>query len=986
MAVKASLKDFEPFFGGDKKGGMLVQAMFNGTNYTDRVDFHSGLMTELLRASNFKNWKNVRSQTNGQAQLPDDVHQELTDLIITTALFHRLIDQSASAGTNLGEAQTKIIDSMMDYLNSSYNPIATYRVPHSVADVTGRNVNIVYGSRTPSDDILYFMVERAMWDAQHNGGTNTLSTKRDNTMTHDEWITWIIDCAVPGLNKNSTTDLNLCWGSVLKNPEVVTALQAIDTPNRVINVIDSIQNALRTVMKRMIMQIKNDVMTEEPGVSNGRLAPNRLPTNDVAGKFGVTTVRNFLAGDRKMHYDRMFKDMARAAIANAIRTSVNTTFTIPHTTLRHPEAKNFFDQVYKSWPSMSSDLKLFYGQNISIFAKVGSSSLYDISNDQYRQQHMKMDWVRLTPRELDALFAKPSFSPAEYANLRVNLMKNPASGYSEILFGSNLPDIPTGANVWYTKSNGAFGHVQTPPVDFLRRLYSSVYGADVSATGDIHVRYTNPTIVFTLSNVEGNYVNRSKNPFDLDIGKFVNAAIQREDAAMTSSIAPAPVSGDLSSYPFMNAYDMAYGKLWSFDAQKGQYFRTDENNRRVYYDEGIKGDTSTCYATYLAKGDSAGCIRVIQCLADGNSKSLNRCLEVIGDGDLWTVASDDVTKVSPDMVKLVLRKFGVKGYDMRDSNGVSYRIPMSYEEWKHKIVPTFDKDVADTILNNSKLNTYLRGLISVCRSNPSIINKNNPTIVARDNTPDYFKNLNMRQYRVIDPQGKTKFETFAEMLRNATEPPIVSQNLFNPFIGGYGSNMMFFNPHTNQLPAMMGGGFYAATVPSLITSGTSMDDLNKQSNILKTGSSSMFTSLLTNIKNAFNDVGLQLHPEDIQRIVNTVTKLNEYEEQLARLCTILINIVKLARFYGVSLENVDRDNQRTVKLSDIQSGEDIRDFVRGHVRQLTSNMVTNMSVQQASAYELMSKIGPRFFDDCAGKTSASGTGLVPSSEQQLVDI
>ncbi|VBB18238.1 hypothetical protein YASMINEVIRUS_701 [Yasminevirus sp. GU-2018] len=994
MASKTSLKDFEPFFGGDQKGAFLVQAMFNGTNYTDRTGLNSGLMIELLRAENYKNFGTVASSVNGQRHGADDVHQDVTDLIITTALFHRSIDQSSTAGTNLGDAINRISSAVTEFLN--VNPAATPRTLNSVASQANQDIPTAYGlvagNYSNGVHLLHLLADRAVWDAQTNGANQNLSGRQDvHGRTQTTAINQVVDCAV--VAPVAPGDMNLCWGAVAgQNPDASSALAALEAAgvaNARATITNAIQDELRNVLQQIIRSMKAEMLARYPTLGSTPNNPqfNQLSNNNNLGNRSIATVQAFLDPATRSKYLQMIRDLSNAGVPRAIKNVVNTTVAIPHTTLAVADAKAFFDKVYSAWPTMSADIKQFYGQNISIFAKTGSP-LVDTNNDQYRKQALAMDWVRLTPSEVDALFRQGrSLTPAELGNLRVNLMKSQLSGNKDVLFGSNLPDVPSGSNVWYTQNNGTYGHVIAPPADFLRRLYSTVYSmaGPIASPFNINITYTNPVLNLQLTNVESVIANRPKGPFNLNIGKFTAAAIRREDDQIENQVQQqtGPVDASLDAYSFLTAYDMVYGQLWTFDTQKGQYYRVDAGNKRVYYDDAAKGDTRTCYASYLGKGSDPNCLRVIQCIADGNSKSLNRCLDVIGDGDLWEVAADDVQKVGPDMVKLVLRKFGVKGYEETDSNGVKYKVPMSYDEWENLVVANFPDDVKNTIKSNNRLKTYIKGLIGVCRSNPNILNRNNPSIVARDNTPDYIRNLNMRKYKIPSVSRKTQYEFFAEQLRNAVQPTSVDAGWFNPITSGSFSNIMFVNPYTTPVPAMLGGGFYAATVPSLISRGTGADAMERQAQILKNGSASMFASLLATITNALADTGIQLHSDDKARLLGVVKKLENYETQLAKMCSVLINIVKIARFYGVSLENVDKDHLRVMKLSDLHTVDDIRDFVRGYARELTKNMITNMSIQQAAAYELMSKAGPRLIDDCTGRSDSSAPSV---SSRQLVSI
>jgi len=106
-------------------------------------------------------------------------------------------------------------------------------------------------------------------------------------------------------------------------------------------------------------------------------------------------------------------------------------------------------------------------------------------------------------------------------------------------------------------------------------------------------------------------------------------------------------------------------------------------------------------------------------------------------------------------------------------------------------------------------------------------------------------------------------------------------------------------------------------------------------------------------------------------------KMEKYEEQLAKMCIALNEFVKLARAFGISLENIDKNNYRVIDFKDIHSYSDIADFVRRYATDITKNMSTNMTIQQATTYEFMNKIVPRYLDECVNKL-----GGVPASTTQ----
>lgn len=886
------LKEFEPFFGGDQKGPCMVQAMYLGTDYT-KPAVDSSLMCELLKACNFKNHQSTRSST-GQNQGPNDVHQDVTDLVINTALFHRSVDESSTAGSSVGSVLDKLRGAMKlklasavsnDALTTTYNHLAN----GSLSDYYVTLITNTVATNQPYDAVF-----------------------RDH----------VVAC-----NQQN------CIGNFLETPEIQSALSSLEGLNRTmdIHVIDNIQTEMKNTLVRLANQIRAELR-------------QRNPTVRVADASVVKAYLSADGGAVKQNLVKVLNAGLDGAVVTAVRNTVNVNVNIRRTTLSNDVAKSFVDVVFGKWAELNSDVRNFYLQNVALFAKVGSG-LYDAS---VRKQSDVSDWVHLSTDDVDKLFASGrALGDNERANLRVNLLKNPSTGMKDVLFGSNLPDVPSGSNVWYSQQNGT-GVVPTPSTDFLRQLYQTVYSNGVA--GNVVVGSS------TLDNVAA---TRSKAPFALDPSKFVSSVLKRDSTSTedhTKQLSAPVVTGDATGYPILSAFDNVYGKLWSYDSSKGQYYRVDEGNRRVYYDESAVGDASTCYSTYLAKGNSEGCKRVIQCIIDGNSQTLSRCLDTLGNVDLWAVASDDVQKVDPDMIRLFLRKFGVQAYEDIDHNGVRYKIPMSFEEWKTVVVDKFDDKLKATILDNTKLLSYIRGLLGVCRANPSILNKNNVNIISRDTTPEYISNLQMRKYKVPASSKKSQYQFFADSLQNALQTPDSNPSaVLTPLLRGNFSNVTFFSPANVQAPVMFGGNHNLA--------------LDQSERILKNGSSSMFSNLLSSISVSLAESGIQLHAEDQARLKNSVKQLETHEQALAKISTLLVSLVKLARFYGTSLEGVDRDHFRTLRISDLRTPDDVRDYVRRCAKDCSQTIMSNMHAQQAVANELLKRIAPRLIRE--GCTDAS---------------
>jgi hypothetical protein len=990
-----TLSEFDPFFGGDLKGHSLVQALFEGQDYSVRVAPNkAALLGELMKADNYNDFQKNRDVATNITQSPEDVHQDVTDLVVTTALYHRQIDMSSGIGQKVSDFVGLFNEALADYLNKT---VATREEPPTVNSsveqyVTpppaARTNNLVYGLRTGVDTYgtyLLTVLADYVTNIFSQPGTNI-----GNAGSAGQTLDQILDTVV---TYNATADDHTLLSKVLRyarpsppggppNQNVLATMGLLPT-----GILDT--PGLFAIVRASLTNIAGQMLAD---VQAGRVKNRDLVNN-------MAIARSFVSNRTK--YLNSINNTIRTDVMNILQPNVRLA-NIDHTTIGNsPEAKAFFTKVYANWRDMSTDAREFYLQNVAIFAKSGYTS---VLTSQQRTQPMQLDWIRLTNEEIDNLFtAGKVLTTTDEANLRVNLMKD-LNGAGEVLFQTNLPDVPTGANVWYTTSGKTLTVLQNMPTDFLRKLYKSIYNdrnpmvqvgtaRTFPLTNTPFVSAIGPNGANVTLTIETDIAKRPLKEFNHDLKKFISAVISSATKNIRQNSQPSvqPTQFDqktsLDKYSFL-AVDMAYGHEWYYDSQKKQYWRSDENGQKVYYDNDKASDARTCYATYLGKKDQSGksCERVMQCILSGDSKSLGRCLDVIKDDNLWTVANDDVRNVGPDKIKLVLTKFGVWGVTETDTKGVKIKVPVAFDTWMADFVEKQpDKKVRETIKNNQPLLTYIKALISICRANPSILNENVTEVVTRENIPPYMRNLSMRRYTVPSFSKKSKYEVFAQSLRSAVTPRVVNNDLWNPIISGSMPNVAFFSPYAQQsfgLANRMVGGGFGVVNPSLISSGISTMNLDRQTGMLRNGSSNIFNSLFQSITNALSDVGLQMHENDAASIKEAVTHIEKYEDQLARLCIMLNNLVTLARYYGVSLENVDKENLTTMKkLDEIQNWNDVSKFVRSYVRDIVKNMSTNMSIQQATTYELMGRVLPRYADDCAEKSS--GTAQPTADRQPL---
>lgn len=925
-----SLREFLPFFDGDEKGPQMVNALFEGDQYTTSV--MTAVLKQLLRAENYRKFQSYRA-TTGQSMLPDDVPPDVADFVVNAALVARAIDKPSGTGDLYRKFYDQISTEFSNFFDKDIGVLSAPKVREINSAISGTPVVNVYsgelgryGNKIGSL-YLFTMADMATADAK-NRNAPRFSPNTTTSQTIEKLSDFFLTSAKTTLNRfaSGVSGGRADFSNVIKN---------------------AINNTLVNVTAQMRDEIKMQFQVE-------------LQRNPNLSQIVENFMRNF---DAPL-YRKMMEDNIKTEIQKAVGNFLTRTG-ITHTTLGESAAKDFASEVFGKWASLGREAQNFYRQNLALFAK-RTSALWSREIHKDDPTIRNADYVRLTEEEIPDIFK--NLSSANVTDLRVNLMKRQeGDDIGKVLFGTNLPDLPEKTNLWYSQQNGLYGVVPNPGKDALRNLYFAIY-----SLGDI----TNPLTVGSFQNVESDLTKRPKARFDLNYSKFTTNYLGSKESKVQVPSAQTTGESIFAGYPIMkgiHSIDMVWNKKWVHDAQTGQYYRM-ENGRKVYYDDNAKDNESTCYANYLGGKDrKEKCPRVMECLYDGKPDTLARCMDVLEDEDMWTVAKDDAMNVGPDMVRVVLGRFGVKGRQSTDSNGDTIKVPMPYDEWMRDVVSGFPDSVRDTIKKNTKLTDYIRGLINTCRANPSILNKTNPQVIAREDVPQFARDLSMNKYMLPEVTKDNVLRLFSGALENATMPRVVNPDLWNVFLSGSMPNVGFFSPYAGQYSNLMGGGFYQqgghggvlAITPGLPSRNASDVNIARNSNFARGyKSSNIFTSLFAQLARAMADVGVQIHSDDMDRIREAIAKINQYEQELSLLCDILQSIVKLARFHGISLENIDKDNIRVVKLSKLNDFEDVRDFIRCYVRDITRNMANNMSIQQYTGYELMSKLAPRYCDSC----------------------
>ena len=457
--------------------------------------------------------------------------------------------------------------------------------------------------------------------------------------------------------------------------------------------------------------------------------------------------------------------------------------------------------------------------------------------------------------------------------------------------------------------------------DFLTDLYMAVYHAGDNDT---------VAIIDTQSNTGVNVLmDRSllkNSEFRIDyqkiMKKFNTVSKTNENNSVNNMISAVTDYDELVE-------EFATGEIYKRD-YRGLY-KFDSNGQKKYYNENL-GDIEKgqkCYTFGIRSNNE--CKRLMNCLIDGNSKSLGDCLSIYKDANMWRIAEDDVKNVHPTMAVFLLKKFGFKS-ETHTRNGIQIKVPQDFDTWTNSL----PHERRQTIESNPQLTDYLKGIINTLRTNPCILNKNctDSSISIGSNQPNYLRNSNITQYIVPDGRFDRVSFGYQQLLNRMIQRP--------PTLG---PGQMFYNPAMNVsinygntrfgIGQMRGGGAYGG----LFGVNNSVTEMITGSNFHK--------YRFDKLKNELKPLGFTISENDENKINNVIETLGKLENKLGKLYELYVEFIRFSKHMGVRV--CPSNSVKNVSVDDIKNPETLERYINSNMYEMQkclNNTVAYMSNAQ----------------------------------------
>ena len=568
--------------------------------------------------------------------------------------------------------------------------------------------------------------------------------------------------------------------------------------------------------------------------------------------------------------------------------------------------------VYAQWENLTDDVRKFYSTHLHLLVKT------------------PFGWSK--PTDSGVIAAAALNTPQ---NVRLNLTKvDPNNSSSDILFATTLPLIP--ASVRGFRATDADNNLVTVNIPanvdrtyLLRNIYKSTYDTPFDASNNAFQAFENNTGF----NINAIFRNLDTSPeFNLNPNTFVKNCILAHASSPSVSSKGASAATAASANP--DNFDDIYTSLTSGVSygrdETGALFRVDTDGKTK-----IPVTDDQLVASLNEPGCGTGvkgvdCRNVSECILSGSPDKLARCLK-LQDKDMFVVGQKEVEKMHPKVALQLLKTFG---FNPRKEIPSGLVLPPSFDEWIKKVLPkAVNQKTYTDITNNRPLMEYLKGVVSIVRSNPAILDQNKSS--SSGDCSDYARKAGIKRF--VAP---VKLGDRASLNMSILEQGILTST---PRISGLPLTGLLGNVgRWNNMPVLLGSG------------------------VQKGGANSIEYTNAKALKNMFDVLyaemarnGHELVGADKGRITNMVKKVSHLEEQLFRIMEDLKLFNKLKGTLSIGHGPVGVEE---VSLTEVVNAKSTAALMGNTVDNLMNSASVNINEQSQIMHDSIFKIQRALLD------------------------
>lgn len=812
-----------------------------GWLYSDTTDLRGNLFSKATMSADFRacNENNPDNMCSGElfkdlftavsyekverGMTTNDIHYEITDLIVLAANYHKAIDTRNSFNSTLHTVE-KNIEGIVTTGMASAGPINVILSGFFESTGNGQAKAVTYDTRKSKAEVI-------------TDGKTNMKTKIDAPLLKS-----LFDAVV---------DVN--GATAIKSHRKLNALLGSGNHYDRVPLAD-VETAFNTVFRSFLEGIIDKFIEEI--MATGKV----LLTKRTAGANAAETITD---AEAKAAFDSLnttdastisnLYDLLQKAFENELFKSGRYAKT-NKITLKSDEAKNLHEKIYKNWSSLRNEDKQFYQHFISPMQWNASQN----------------DWVKMNEQDYGKIQLTEEY--------RFNL--NTSGGHTQ--FFNSIPFVPSGfTRLWYT--NATSGKVDvvtlsataTDRQKVLRDIYDAIY-SDGGAS-PLSVGGAAPGLVTAIP-VHNTYANakRLQVPyFSVNVDKLVRKLLYR--------LSQAKIDDDIGITEGESHMNLINRETYRKDPKTGAYQVKGSSGWKNIDDASILLTGNKCF-TSNATGD---CRKfVFECLLDNDEKQIRQCIDGLSAQSVVEAAKKDINNMHPLIALRLLQKFGFgtqMKYDVVANRQLKKVICVN--EWiKNVVAKKFTAQEVTEIKTAQHLRSYLQLVVDYVNGNPGILNKgyggSSEEQSAMYTPTAYAKALNLEPR--IEPTGTVRnmydIRRFISNLRSGYFPSLIKAKI-NPVFSGIYDGSQIASPFGLNFTGVPSNVFHKPMWGGAQSGGGNFEWMIRRFNSGYTTGAKMIKSVFDTSIRSMEAKGYQLADDDKKRLTDKINKLVRDEDE-----------------------------------------------------------------------------------------------------------
>ena len=718
--------------------GELFSKMFFKNPYDNPINVNLNSLEFDILSCKYNTERNDEMVDN-------DIHNQVIDLVVRAALYHKTLDKTIEVGTKLCTLRN-VVESSCKFVafnsDDGSNIIIEYKGnTYKLSLLSGI---LFHGINEQKDELIEYLKEHNKNDLGvlligivNFLSLNKASTDNDNDKNlYSNYINKKLDELINKLLEHKNESLKNKSINCVIDEFITSAKEGTEETLHITDILNNIRKNITGFINAKYKYFTESNISVDAYVSNTDL------------------------------FNEFFNEFC-FIVYSSIKEIIVKHFSVNYINLEDNNAKKFYENVFLQWINLNSNEQELNSKLLQ---------LRKVREDDKSDKACYDDGYDV----VDQTAYGNNIPENDLYLYRINFRKDTLHN---TLFGNILPHLPIGNvinNIWYTNSDKKVVSVKfNNNASLLQYIYECVYNANIKGhTYSIKCKLDDDNVMLLPISLD----NTSQlEQFTVNVDNIVADDLNNMNRKV--------IEIDELDGAIHNPVNASNIWLRSNDEEQALFKKT--SNGDIEYASGPganmhnMNEHNNCFTTHVKVKDSIDCANYMyKCLLNNDADKFDECVDsYLATGDFFKATNDEINNMHPLIALRMLQRFGFKAiriYD--DAAKMQLKKIQSVEDWINRVLTVmFSSEKVQRVFDGSDKNTYLlqylQQVVNYVNRNPAILNKDykgtTNELVDRQITSEEEKEDEQEQHVEVinnyeEDNAVNTVTSFGELTPNAT--------------------------------------------------------------------------------------------------------------------------------------------------------------------------------------------------------------------------